>query len=293
MSEEFNCLYPCKKSFALESSLKRHYGRVPLCKYNWSVYEANLRQEFEDASQKRRADVRHERNGAAHDEQLGHHEHIGGGDDNAEVGDYVDWGGANVDMEDSVGREEDSHQANEAAGVSQQDPLPSQGRNLADPIVTVPPHQTPELDHDDSSAIITTDYEEYLPGPEGVSSASGDDPTPYLDVENAMDVDEADPGYVPEIDDTEQLEGVTETIQLSPESDEDEDPSEVETYPRAGEVKLSEEQNQSRFENLHLKRGGRPFHPFRSFAEFELAKWLNDLPLSKVDMFLQLNWVSH
>jgi hypothetical protein len=69
---------------------------------------------------------------------------------------------------------------------------------------------------------------------------------------------------------------------------------EVDRFPRAGEVKAP---GKPRFQELAEKQISRTsdrnlFYPFKDQSDFELAKWLNPLPLTKIDKFLQLSYVS-
>jgi hypothetical protein len=73
----------------------------------------------------------------------------------------------------------------------------------------------------------------------------------------------------------------------------DGDVIEIETYPRAGEVK---NKKNPRFQELlesQIQEGsGNIFHPFLDGSEFRLAQWLNTLPRAKVDEYCQLPSVS-
>ena len=156
---------------------------------------------------------------------------------------------------------------------------------------------TGPLDHlqapGDSDLAATADFEDSLYGPtQGGPTTSGSD-DPYLDTADVVDLEDGQPGYVPAPDDADRLGDILEGVQIGVDGVEDVDPSEVEQFPHAGEIKDPESRAQSRFETLYEEACGNPFHPFRGAAEFELVKWLNGLPLSKVDSFLQLDWVSH
>ncbi|KAG8798922.1 hypothetical protein FRC16_006244 [Serendipita sp. 398] len=65
-------------------------------------------------------------------------------------------------------------------------------------------------------------------------------------------------------------------------SDGDATPKQIDKYPRAGEIK---EKRQSRFEDIlarqDIEESPNIFRPFKDSSEFRLARWLNDLPLSK------------
>jgi hypothetical protein len=117
---------------------------------------------------------------------------------------------------------------------------------------------------------------------------------PYRDAdENDESEDEKLDDYRPPEFDTPEPIGVPETVEINTDEEDDADPSCVEVFPRAGEVL---ERRQPRYaENVHnhMKNATRSvYYPFRDFQEFDLAIWLNELPLSKVDSFLQRPWVS-
>jgi hypothetical protein len=114
------------------------------------------------------------------------------------------------------------------------------------------------------------------------------------------DADQNDESENEELDDFEPAEldtpehiSADETVEMNTEEDDDAGPSTVDVFPRAGEVK---ERRQPRYaENVqyHMRNATRSvYHPFQDFQEYNLAIWLNELPLSKVDSFLQLPWVS-
>jgi hypothetical protein len=65
----------------------------------------------------------------------------------------------------------------------------------------------------------------------------------------------------------------------------------TEVFPRSGETKSRGDSHLNRLLKEQLEGGMNPYTPFRGLAEFELAMWLNELPLSKVDAFLRLQWV--
>jgi hypothetical protein len=108
-----------------------------------------------------------------------------------------------------------------------------------------------------------------------------------------------DPGLEPLDDDLDVpppdshlVEGAEE-LNICPGDDEEQNSCEVERFPRAGEVKAH---GRPRFQELVGKQipktsDGNLFHPFKDKSEFELAKWLNPLPLTKIDEFLQLTYV--
>jgi len=78
-----------------------------------------------------------------------------------------------------------------------------------------------------------------------------------------------------------------------PEDNEEDDPPTIDVFPRAGEVKAM---GQSRFSELERAQrvldAKTVYHPFLDSAEFSLVKWLNGLPLSKIDSFIRLEYVS-
>jgi hypothetical protein len=255
MPRRFVCLYPCEKSFDDEASLRKHYQLVPACKWRWKQRERQATEEFERASERRRAEMR--RNYAV---------------DDGEMVDHSGWDLASNDADNTSHPERQSDNG---------------------------PGSTGPLDHsrasDEPDLAATADFEELLYGPiQGDVTAEGND-DPYLDISDVMDIEEGPSDYVHTSDDIEQLGDILEGVQLGQEGAEDEelDPSSVESFPHAGEIKDPETRTRSHFETLYEETHGNPFHPFRDAAEFELVKWLNDMPLSKVDLFLQLDWVSH
>jgi hypothetical protein len=248
MRRKFVCLYPCKKSFKDESSLRKHYQLVPACKWRWNERQRWEAEEFERASERRRAEMR---NSAAEN----------------------DW----------------EVYINDADNTFQPDRRSDDGSGSAGP-----PDHTQESG--DSNLAATDDFEEHLHGSTRHDPTTEENEDPYLDTADVIDLDEGHSGYVHAPDDVEQLGDVLDGVQLGPEGDEELDPSEVELFPRAGEIKhpeLPRDPLTSRFDALYEETHGNPFYPFRGAAEFELVKWLNDMPLSKVDSFLQLDWVSH
>jgi hypothetical protein len=121
-----------------------------------------------------------------------------------------------------------------------------------------------------------------------------EDYNPYGDAHDTdeHENEEMDDFQPPEFDNPEPL-SVPETIEMSADEDDDADPSCIDVFPRAGEVI---EKGQSRYAEIirHCMESTTRsvYHPFQDFEEFDLAIWLNELPLSKVDSFLQLPWVS-
>lgn len=192
--------------------------------------------------------------------------------DTVDDGEMVDHAGWEVDIDDNT---------------PQSDRRSDNGSDSAGPL-------NHSRESDDSN--LAGDFEEYMYGfTQGNATTEGND-DPYLEAVDAMELDESQPGYLPASDDTEQLRDSLESVQIGPEGAEDLDPSEVELFPRAGKIKhpeLPRDALGSHFERMYEETHGNPFHPFRGAAEFELIKWLNDMPLSKVDSFLQLEWVSH
>jgi hypothetical protein len=251
MQRKFACIYPCKSSFKDETSLRRHYQHVPACKWRWNQETDLTAKQFEQASERRRAEMR---NDAV---------------DDSEMVDHAVW----------------ELESNDADNTSQRDGQSNNtGSDSAGPLDR-------RQASGDSDLAATADFEESLYGPtQGGPTTSGSD-DPYLDTAD-VDLEEGQPGYVPAPDDTDQLGDILEGVQLGADDAEDLDPSEVEQFPRAGEIKDPELRTRSRFETLYEEARGNPFYPFRGAAEFELVKWLNGLPLSKVDSFLQLDWVS-
>lgn len=113
--------------------------------------------------------------------------------------------------------------------------------------------------------------DEQGPGPENEDAHTEDDHQPPL-----PDLDE-----LPDNDEAEEREA----------EDEEDDPAEIELFPRAGEAKS---RFQSRFKHLaddFRQKDGGLFHPFKNAAEFQIVKWLNSLPMARVDEFLQLEYV--
>lgn len=141
---------------------------------------------------------------------------------------------------------------------------------------------------DGNGLTVAAGFEAYSYDSSTTQAAFDEVDNPYLDVGDADELDEAAPGYIPEPDPVEQIADALEDVRIAPETDEDEDPSEIESFPNAGKVKNHRDHH---LDSLLEERDGAPFKPFRNAAEFELVKWLNDLPLSKVDSFLQLDWV--
>jgi hypothetical protein len=89
------------------------------------------------------------------------------------------------------------------------------------------------------------------------------------------------------------IHDTVEETNLNEEEATNEDPSEIEQYPRAGEIKDKRRPHFKKLIKEHYSQNPRNlFHPFADGSEFQLAKWLNGLPLSKVDEFCQLPWVS-
>jgi hypothetical protein len=96
-----------------------------------------------------------------------------------------------------------------------------------------------------------------------VTTEGNDDP--YPDTSDVMDIiDDGPADYVHASDDIEQLGDILEGVQLGQEGAEDEelDPSSVESFPRAGEIKDPETRTRSHFETLYEETHGNPFHPF-------------------------------
>jgi hypothetical protein len=73
----------------------------------------------------------------------------------------------------------------------------------------------------------------------------------------------------------------------------DEDPSVIENFERAGEIQSYDIPRYVELLEIQERSGnGNMYFPFEDYSEFELAAWLNDLPLRKIDTFLQTRFVS-
>ncbi len=122
----------------------------------------------------------------------------------------------------------------------------------------------------------------------------GDENNPYDDQSDSESEGEGSDEDLEERWDLEALEAALENARIHPGIDEDTVPSRIDSFPRAGEVKTEYAGRPYFAETFaaHTQNGTRsPYTPFSGPEDFELAKWLNDLPVSKTDSFLHLEWV--
>jgi len=145
---------------------------------------------------------------------------------------------------------------------------------------------------DDTVAQLEMNEPPYLSDPEsegdGDGSEDGDEGT---DTGNGF-TDEVGLGQDAMEIDTEDTINL-ETTQDPPEDEEDLDPAEVESFPHAGEVKKSGRPHFAKLVLSQTNRGARsPYTPFTNASEFDFVKWANEIPVSKVDSLLKLDWVS-
>jgi hypothetical protein len=246
-----------------EADLTRHYRLSIRCKIQWEKRELEValmaeREAFERATRQRRTAVRM---------------------------------AASMDFDEPGGGEFG------AEAIGQGEPVASAPSPVAAPPLGTSTNARVDQDTQDVENIdpitaqeVENDFDNYMFGTRHDPPMSDDRANPCLEEVNEGDLEEEDSGDATVIERImEDLGNAMETVQIAPEDDEEVDPSEIESFVRAGEVK---ERIDSHYENILDARDGYPFHPFTSAAEFELAKWLNDLPLSKTDSFLQLDWVS-
>jgi hypothetical protein len=180
---------------------------------------------------------------------------------------------------------------------------------IAEPILTDDTSDTEDInrpDHDtnilapswapEEGIDVADAFNEFLFDGAPEQPVHGGNENPYLEVDDDDDDDDDDESNLPPSVLTptllKDLESAMENAELPSELEGESDPTETETIPRAGEVKRNEEPNFQKIVEGQIQEGGSPFYPFRNATEFQLSKWLNGLPLSKVDPFLQLDWVS-
>lgn len=310
----YRCLYPCIRFFDAEWKLAQHYRRVPGCRERWRLKEeTTVRIAFEQASQRRRSQVRESLTSQAleeqdHDLELNYDtQGLGEGDDSR---------GPDEEQSEDLGVS-----LNSQTKQSTPDPEPTGSTLPAMQTPTpIPANATDQLiaanDTDNQAAINETllllrllpfadilfeddvdldesegakEFEEALfespPIIEGVVAH------PLLEEENEEHAtgDYQAPPLPPEPNDP-----IPSPEPIRPRSGDtsDKDRSEIELFPRAGEVK---EKVEPRFlqivEERCLRGDSGLFRPFKNAAEFALVKWLNLLPLARVDEFLQLEYV--
>lgn len=294
----YRCIFPCRSSFPSELNLVQHYKKKRGCRERWETRQQELEQIiFERAAALRRARVREAAEKAEKDQ----------GEDNLAQNNDLDFAfdhgfEANGDQE-SVGE----HSVDTSLGAT---PPPSD--HLPEVQVDDPPDSSgDEDDLDDLAAVLDTpfdvaaNFDDFIFGVP-VEDGADNDFDPYAEPANDSDAEENllpngltthDLGGDYPLDDSrtqdmEELQEPALSAEPGPELNTDVDPGEIETYPCAGEIK---KKAGTHFDRLLKKQMGdavNPYTPFFGLAEFELVTWLNELPLSKVDSFLQLSWVT-
>lgn len=253
----FRCIYPCRKVFTEEKDLVRHYRQRPSCKIAWDI---RLKQAAETAARNAAIEVRNDTMALANEDLA------------------IEMDGWNS-IDDGGVQNETNNDTYEGNIASLGLPTVSNGMTAA---------SSGDQPGGDSNPDAVPEFENYMFGSGGNGHESEERINPCLEEEDG-DAEESGPSDVPPMEILiEELGGVLENVQIDSEGDEDSDPSEIVSFTRAGEIKSC---TKPHFESVLGEEEWSPFHPFAGAAEFQLAKWLNDLPLTKVDSFLQLDWV--
>jgi hypothetical protein len=255
---QLRCIFPCRKVFAGEMDLARHYNQRPACKVSWNI---RLKRAAETA----------ERNAF-----IEAHNHTTIPTNQDMTMDMDSWNSIDDDGGDQNENNNDNDEGDIAALGG---PVVSNGVSAAGP--SDQPVQ-------DNNSDRVPEFDIYMFGSGDTVHGSEERVNPCLDEGNG-DAEENEYNEPPPMETlVDELEDALENVQIDPEGDEESDPSEIVSFTRAGEIKSHAK---SHFESILGEEDWSPFHPFAGAAEFQMAKWLNDLPLSKVDSFLQLDWV--
>lgn len=286
------CGHPCKKAFDSESKLAKHHRNAPQCKEKWDALQRNDRViEFEMQTQHRRAVYRESLGGA--DVSL-----ISAYDPGSEPEDRS----GEINQFTSTQGEIDIAM-NSNVVPSNEQPAPSTIEENLFFLHNLPFFDGPEEEFSIEDEI-GKDLEEALFGAQPIL-AEEDNCNPLLEeYDNASDagdyegephagqtpLDPPDPIPDQPVPDPTPVQP-SRPPHPEPDEDEDEDNAEIKRYPQAGEVKATTSPRFKDLINEFLKKPGGLSHPFKNAKEFELVKWLNALPMARVDEFLQLSYV--
>jgi hypothetical protein len=300
MSATYICLAPCKKAYITEGRLRQHYRNRPPCKKRWEdhykwVEERNAKiareRILQSSTQSINTDALQEAsaNGRPVDDSRPSRlpeeqenwdmdgdyppERPPVSNNNAEAGMPLVEGVSDVDMyaSDDV----DMFPMDLEYGFDGAVDFREGGD-----IGPVPIEGDPLLPNDPNASIQELPHEEIY--------------NPYRDADQSDESENEDLNdfQPPELDTPEPI-SVPETVEINTDEDDDADPSCIDVFPHAGKVMERRRPRYAENVHHHMNDATRSiYHPFRDFQEFDLAIWLNELPLSKVDSFLQLSWVS-
>jgi len=323
----YYCIFPCNSSFPSSKQLVQHYKNKTTCKKRWERRQcAEERAIFEAASARQRARVRE----TASNVQVQVEERAQTSKDtNGDIdiqGKQQDIPRDEHDFEDG---EQNSHH-NGADVIVQEDFEPvhlqswsgeSEIGSNASPVarslhlddIDYPTESSVEeenLDDVDGSPDIAAEFETFLYH-NHVDNNDVEDHNPYAeanydsDAEGEDEEEDADPtsngsaipgeisasdapaahdGY----DDEEPLQDVDSNSRPL----ENDETDRTETFQHAGAIVKHGRPHYDTLLERHMEGGTNPYAPFHGFAEFELVAWLNGMPLSKVDTYLQLPGVS-
>ncbi|KAG8824504.1 hypothetical protein FRC17_009084 [Serendipita sp. 399] len=263
----YRCLPPCNRAFDSEKKLVQHYQNRPSCAITWRTREnLRLRAAFQSVAQRQ---------------------------------DTI-WSNEVVGSElDACGIDNNPNDLNDAPDTYL---LPIEDDN---------DDADEDYNTDDAASVLASvgDVDEFAENSQYASMEEFDNWLHnHRNDDQQSDAEWVDPYGMEPLDGDEDVgdddemvddaEGGDEDIQepidepCSFQGSEDAEPQEVDRYPGAGEIK---ELRRPRYEDILATRDPEKdrnlFSPFNDLSEFKLAKWLNDLPLSKVDSFLKLEYI--
>lgn len=288
------CIFPCSRSFASDTQLVNHYSRKRDCNERWVKRRTMVEQlALRNAAKRRQTRAQEsskEDNGA---KPFPEHHFDEYGDQNP-----MDQGSVEGDVPSS--NLVDAHTRTDSQQLDGED-APDIDAHTRTDSQQLEGGDTPDIHANNSLDNILT-FDDFLFPPPGVDGDGGDR-HPYAEPNESSDTEEDGPflgdpiaeGAQPVSDhDHHNLEGDDEStrgINPGPDLLDEFTDGVIETYPRSGEIKTHSDPHFDRLLKKQMLNGTNPYTPFRGLAEFELATWLNELPLSRVDSFLRLQWV--
>jgi hypothetical protein len=301
----FSCIFPCRKTFQSEQRLRQHYKNRPECRSNWKQREERLTQA---------AFKRHRIRASGTDPQTplqlpispqNHSSHAGNIENSAGPQQQVLYhSSVAAEIEDIEQPEEEQLYFDDLQIIDDlqiDESMPS----LDAPAQLIPSQADKGQEEPTPDSSTSPDFERwYFELERAMDGTAQGDENPLnddnLDPEDNGDMDDSDEGET-EVDhpDDGDLDATLGNLRKHPgltpcvEDNDEDDPPTINVFPQAGEVKAT---GQSRFSELERAQralnANTVYYPFADSAEFSLVKWLNDLPLSKIDSFIQLEFVS-
>jgi hypothetical protein len=300
MATKYICLAPCKKAFITEGRLRQHYRNRSSCKERWEAHYKRVEERnatilreriLQSSTQSINTDAPHEASANGRPVDDSRPSSLPEEQENWDIdGGYLPERppGPNNDEEGGAPLVE---------GVSDVDMYASDDVDMVPMDLEYAFGGAVDIQEGGDFGPVSVEGNPVLPNDPNASIQDllhEENYNPYRDADQTdeSENEELNDFQPPELDTPEPI-SIPETVEINTDEDGDADPSCVDVFPRAGEV--TERRRPRYAENVHhhMNNATRSiYHPFRDFQEFDLAVWLNQLPLSKVDSFLQLSWVS-